>query len=278
MPGPLLFLAFMGLQGRYFGRWVMPILPILCLLAAERPCRRSRSCARGQARRGTGRGPGAGGSCRAGPQRLAAGALLVIALLGQGLVYSVHSGLVLSRTDTRTLTRSWMVANIPAGSLLVVEPVSPDAWAREAPGVEGSCAGSTVNYRWCKWPSLFSFITPSGAIDPAARHEVGIEDYVRTLAPALIPYYESRGYCWVVTGSTEAGRAFADPRAVPLAIAYYRALARQGEVVYRSSPYAPGAGPVPFGFDWSFDYYPLAYERPGPLMTVYRLHGGRCKA
>ena len=33
---------------------------------------------------------------------------------------------------------------------------------------------------------------------------------------------------------------------------------------------------MPFGFDWSFDYYPLAYHRPGPEMIVYRLHGGRC--
>ncbi len=80
----------------------------------------------------------------------------------------------------------------------------------------------------------------------------------------------------MLTGSTESGRAFADPRAVPLAIAYYRALARQGEVVFRASPYARGAGPVAFRFDWSFDYYPLAYARPGPYVTVYRLHGGRC--
>jgi hypothetical protein len=65
---------------------------------------------------------------------------------------------------------------------------------------------------------------------------------------------------------------------VPLAIAYYRTLKERGEVVFRSSPYDRGAGPVPFGFDWSFDYYPLAYRRPGPSITVYRLHGGRCAA
>jgi hypothetical protein len=80
----------------------------------------------------------------------------------------------------------------------------------------------------------------------------------------------------VVSGTTQSGRAFADPSAVPAAIAYYRALAGQGEIAYEASPYARGHGPVPFGFDWSFDYYPLAYHRPGPAMTVYRLHGGRC--
>jgi len=92
----------------------------------------------------------------------------------------------------------------------------------------------------------------------------------------LISYYEQQGYCWLVSGSTQAGRAFADPRAVPHAIAYYRTLAQQARVLFRSSPYRPGKGRVSFGFDWSFDYYPLAYERPGPQMTVYRLPGGRC--
>jgi hypothetical protein len=80
----------------------------------------------------------------------------------------------------------------------------------------------------------------------------------------------------VVSGSTQSGRAYADPKAVPHAIAYYAALASQGEVAYRVSPYSQGRGPVAFDFDWSFDYYPLAYDRPGPEMTVYRLHGGRC--
>ena len=269
VPAPLLFLAFMGLQGRYFGRWVMPILPILCLLAAGFTLQAlalfRRRMAREERRRSA---------------VLAAllAAVLVLALLGQGLVHSVHSGITLSRTDTRTLTRNWMVANIPAGAKVVVEPVSPDQWAHEAPGAKGACPSSSINYRWCKWPSLFSYITAAGAIDPAGRHQVGIEDYVRTLAPSLIGYYESKGFCWVVTGSTEAGRAFADPRAVPLAIAYYRALARQGVVVHRQSPYSPGRAPVAFGFDWSFDYYPLAYHRSGPEMTVYRLNGGRCGA
>ena len=119
-------------------------------------------------------------------------------------------------------------------------------------------------------------IASDGALDPAARRVVGIEDYVRTLSPALISWYERGGYCWVVSGSTESGRAFAAPRSVPQAVAYYSALARQAQAVYHVSPYAHGQGPVAFGFDWSFDYYPLAYDRPGPSMTVYRLGGGRC--
>jgi len=259
VPAPLLFLAFMGLQGRYFGRWLMPILPVLCLLAAFFALQVGAAVVRlGRPRRAV---------------RVAVAALIVAALLVQGAVYSVHSGLVLSRADTRNLTRDWMLAHIPPGARIVVEPVAPDEWAHEA-HAGTSTAGNPP--RWKKYASMLSRISPSGALLPTTT-KVGIENYVRTLAPTLIGYYESNGYCWVVSGSTQSGRAFADPGAVPHAIAYYRALARQAEVVYRGSPYARGKGLVAFGFDWSFDYYPLAYSRPGPQMTVYRLRGGRCR-
>ncbi len=272
VPAALAYLLFMGTEGRYFGRWLMPVLPVLCLLGAFAGALLFRLAARPPA------GPRGArwwlGRGRWGVPLALPGALIVILLLGQGLAYSVHSGLVLSRTDTRTLTRQWMLANIPRGAKVVVEPVSPDQWAREAPGSPPGCAHSS--YRWCKWPSLFTYIDSDGALDVAAHHELGIENYVRTLSPALLGYYEQRGFCWVITASTEAGRALADPAAVPNAIAYYDALRRLGTVAYSASPYGRGEGPVSFNFDWSFDYYPWAYERPGPLMTVYRLHGARC--
>ncbi len=58
-------------------------------------------------------------------------ALLAALLLAQGLVYSVHSGLVLARADTRNVTREWMLAHVPRRARIVAEPVSPDGWARE---------------------------------------------------------------------------------------------------------------------------------------------------
>jgi 4-amino-4-deoxy-L-arabinose transferase-like glycosyltransferase len=247
VPAPLLFLAFMGLQGRYFGRWLLPIFPLLSLLAA---------CFALQAMEAVAR--------RARRLRTVAVALGVVAVCGQGLLYSIHSGLVLARADTRALTRAWMVSHIPAGAEIVVEPIAPDGWG----------------LRWKKYPSLLSRISDHGALEPepGGTRLVGIEDYERTLSPALIGYYRAHGYCWVVSGSVESGRASADPGAVPLAIAYYRALAKAGAIVYRASPYARGQSPVAFNFDWSFDYYPLAYHRPGPVMTLYRLRGGRCEA
>jgi 4-amino-4-deoxy-L-arabinose transferase-like glycosyltransferase len=269
VPAPLLFLAFMGLQGRYFGRWLMPIIPILCLLAALFTLQAAAwLAALARALRPRARLLRAPSLASA-----AIAAVLCSALLAQGLAHSVHAGIVLSRADTRNLTRAWMLAHVPAGAAIVAEPVSPDEWARE---VQPGRSTSANPYRWVKYPSLESRITPSGAIDPASVTLVSIEDYVRTLSPALLGYYTEHGYCYVLSGSTQSGRAFARPRAVPLAIAYYGALRAQGEVVFEASPYARGSRAVPFGFDWSFNYYPLAYHRPGPAMTVYRLRGARC--
>jgi hypothetical protein len=281
VPAPIAYLVFMGTEGRYFGRWLMPVLPLLCLLAAFAGATAIGLAGRRRAATAPPRDAGFRTRLReAGPRAAwapAVAVLLIALLIGQGLAYSVHSGLVLARADTRTLTREWMVANIPRGASVVIEPVSPNDWAREPPGAPAGCrAARTAGYRWCKWPSEYTYIDASGALDVPAHHKLGIENYERTLSPALIGYYERRGFCWVLTGSTESGRAYADPSAVPQAIAYYRALAEAGTVEHRVTPYATGEKPVAFNFDWSFDYYPFAYRRPGPVMTVYRLHGGGC--
>jgi dolichyl-phosphate-mannose-protein mannosyltransferase len=287
VPAPLLFLLFMGSQGRYFGRWLMPILPVLCLLgaffavvllsAAARLLDRGARTARRSPGAGKRSGRPAPGAAAKRPRALRIGlaGLLVAGLLAQGLIYSVHSGLVLSRADTRTLTREWMLAHVPRGARIVLEPVAPDEWAHETRLGSSTAANRE---RWRKYASMLARLSPSGELEASATRRVSIEDYERTLGPALIGYYQLHGYCWVISGSTESGRALADPAVVPGAIAYYHALSKQGEVLFRASPYRDGQGPVAFGFDWSFDYYPLAYERPGPQMTVYRLGGGRCRA
>jgi hypothetical protein len=256
VPAPLLFLAFMGLQGRYFGRWLLPIFPIVCLLAAFFTLKVVEELA-----------------ARTPSPRIAVLSLAAVALCAQGLIYSVHSDLVLSRADTRTLTREWMVAHIPAGTKIVAEPVSPDVWASDIGHFNYATPEGT---RWIKYPSLRSVIAPDGTLVGEPGRRVGIEDYERTLSPDLVGWYERQGFCWVITGSTQFGRVSAEPAAVPQAIAYYRALSRQGRLAYHVSPYSPGSGPVAFNFDWSFDYYPLAYHRPGPEMFVYRLNGGGC--
>lgn len=280
VPAPILFLGFMGLQDRYFGRWLLPIFPIACVLAAYSAIALVDAVSRRAGRAGAPTSAGSGqSSLRMSPARargpaisaILAAVVLVVALLAQGTVFSVHNDLVLARADTRNLTRAWMVAHVPRGTSIVVEPVVLNEWIDErAPGAPGAHSP-----RWSKYAALQSVIAPDGKLAPQTIHAVALEDYETTLSPALIGWYEQRGYCWVVSGSTESGRAFADPGAAPLAVAYYRALASHAEIAYRASPYSQGAPPA-FSFDWTFDYYPLSYERPGPEMTVYRLRGGHC--
>lgn len=280
VPAPVLFIAWMGMQDRFFGRWLMPILPILCVLAAWTVLAVVRAV--------RGRHPG-----------LAPGvaAVLAGALLAQGVVSSLHNDAVLARADTRGLARDWLARHVAPGTPVVVEPIVPDAWA--APwqaagprpgGAAALAAGVADGARAGGAAAAAGLAARLGAAAAAPRRiggrplerlprsprVVGAEGYVRTLQPALLDAYRRDGACWVVTGSTQQGRAAAQPARVPGALAYYRALAREATVAARFSPFDPGAAPVPFGFDRSFNAQPLAYRRPGPVVTIYRLRGGRC--
>jgi hypothetical protein len=255
-PAPILYVLFMGTQARFFGRWLLPVFPIACLLGAYAIVRLTELAAR-----------------RAPALAPALAVLGAVVLLGQGLVYSLHSALTLSRTDTRNATRDWLVANVPAGTKIVVEPVVPDAWATD---IGRPYRGTANGARWSKYPTSRSNIANDGSFVPGPGRIVNIEDFERTLYPELIDRYVERGYCWVVVGSTQRGRADAQPDVVPRAIEYYRALERRSTLGFEATPYRHGEGPVKFNFDWTFDYYPLAYARPGPLMQVFRLKGGVC--
>jgi hypothetical protein len=257
LPAPILYVLYMGMQDRYFGRWILPVLPIVIVLAASFGL----AVVRTVARRAPALGP-------------LAGVVVAAALLAQGVVTSLHVDVVLARPDTRNAVRAWMLVQIPAGAGVVVEPVVPDAWYADPDHAHPALPDGN---RWRLWDTTRADVDDAGRPLPGGRTRfVRVDKYERTLRPALIGDYVRGGYCWVVTASMQRDRAFAQPEQAPLAIAYYRALEQQGQAVLRATPYRAGATPPAFNFDWSFDYYPFAYERPGPQMTVYRLHGGRC--
>jgi hypothetical protein len=255
-PAPILYVLYMGLQTRFFGRWLLPIFPIACLLGAYAIVRLTALAAR-----------------RAPVLAPALAVLGAVVLLGQGIVYSLHSAMTLSAADTRNETRAWLVDNVPANTKIVVEPVVPDAWASD---IGRPNRGTANGARWSKFPTSRSNIAEDGSFVPGPGRIVNIEDYERTLYPGLIDTYVEKGYCWVVVGSSQRGRAEAQPDVVPRAIDYYRDLERRSTLAHEDSPYREGAKPVKFNFDWTFDFYPLAYERPGPVMQIYRLRGAKC--
>ena len=249
VPAPLLFLAFMGTQDRFFARWLLPVYPLLCLLAGWATVAAAVWLAARLKRR----------------PALVTGVLGLLLCL-QGLVFSVHNGIALSRPDTRELAREWMVANVPIRSKVVVEPFLPAAWAADAQSVR---EGTGNGFRWNKWPTTRAPDWMGGGV-------IRFEDYERTTRPELLGAYARGGYCWVVAGSTQYGRAYAEPEEVPLALAYYAALEREAELVYAVRPTDGESARLPFSYDFSFNAYPLDYERMGPEVKIYRLSGGDC--
>jgi hypothetical protein len=225
-PAIVAFLLYMGDQQRFFGRWLMPTFPLVALLAGFAVVEAVRLVTRSRPR-----------------AAIVVGTATALGLLAQAVAADVHDDLVLSRPDTRNLARSWMLAHVPPGSKVVIEPIVPANW----------------NARWQEYP------TPTH-----------LDQYESHLYPGLLSTYTAHGYCWVLTGSQQSGRAFVNPRAAPGAVAYYAALAGRGRLVYRISPYWPGSGGTKFNFDFSFDYYPGQYRLPGPAISIYRLGGGRC--
>ena len=249
VPAPVVFLLFMGTQDRFFARWLLPVYPLLCLLAAWAVVAAAAWLA----------------------PRLRQRTAVVAGVLGallcvQGLVFSVHNDVVLARPDTRQLVRDWMVDHVPIRSKVVIEPFVPAAWAADAQSVR---EGTGDGLRWNKWPT-------TRAPDDQGGGVIRFEDYERTTRPGLLGAYARGGFCWVVTGSSQYGRAFAEPREVPDAIRYYAALERDAKRVYDIRPDEGGKGRLPFSYDFSFNAYPLSYGRMGPEVRIYRLSGGKC--
>jgi hypothetical protein len=245
LPAPVLFLLFMGVQDRFFARWLLPVYPLLCLLAAWAVVAAAGWLA-----------------ARTRVPRAAAAGVLGALLCVQGLVFSVHNDIALARPDTRQLARDWMVENIPIRSKVVIEPFLPSAWAADP---ESVTRGTGNGFRWNKW-----------ATTRYQGRVIRFEDYERTTRPALVSSYERGGFCWVVTGSTQYGRAYAEPDEVPRALEYYDELERRGELVYEVTPFGSPEDRVPFSYDFSFNAYPLDYDRMGPEVRIYKLSGGDC--
>jgi hypothetical protein len=232
---PVALFAYLSLQSRFFGRWLLPAYPVLALLCGVALVRLA---ALVRARRPA--------------LQAAVLAALALVLLAQPVAADMRTATLLGREDTRQIARDFLVERFPPRLRIVIEPAVPGRYYRLArPGRRAPV-------------SRKQFVR--GFSRDVAETRI---DYAATLTPARLDAYRRSGYCVVMTMSVIRGRAENDR--VPSAVAYYRRLERESDEIFRVTPWRPGAEPVPFHFDLSYNHYPRAYARAGPEVRIYRL-------
>ena len=111
---PLFLFLFLGHEARFFGRWLLPAYPALCVLAGYAVWVAAEQLHTPRA-------------------RLGALVVLVVALCAQGLVSSVHLDRVLGREDTRAQAKRWLEDHVPARAGVAIEPFVPADYLRRGP-------------------------------------------------------------------------------------------------------------------------------------------------
>ena len=256
---PVALFCYLSLQSRYFGRWLLPAYPALALLA------------------GVGLVAAGDWLTRRRPRLapLAVGALTALALV-QMVVADVRSTVVLGREDTRLQARRYLERNYPPQLRIAIEPAIPDRFYRAAPDGRlppwlGRCAGGDYSYRTAGGRLVCEPQEPGQFARPA--NKLKSSNYHFALSPQVVDDMRFYGYCTVMTLSLVRERV--QRIGSPKVRGYYRRLEREADLVKVWSPYREGAEPPPFSFDLSYNYYPAAFERPGPEIKLYRLRDCR---
>jgi hypothetical protein len=185
-------------------------------------------------------------------------AALTAGVLAQSLVADVRTSEVLGKKDTRQIAREYLVANYDPKIRIVIEPGVPDNFYR----LEGSRNRERQFVR-----GFIRDVRRRAVLDAPEGADT---TYAATLTPDLIDLYRQQGFCLVLTMSVIRGRA--ENAKVPQALAYYDRLERESKRVFYASPYDPGADKVDLHYDFSYNYYPTAFNRPGPEIGIYQLN------
>jgi dolichyl-phosphate-mannose-protein mannosyltransferase len=237
---PVVLFLYMGVQTRYFGRWLLPMYPVLALLAAVAIVQAASLIRR-----------------RPVLQGLAVAALLA-GVLAQSVVADIRTSEVLGKKDTRQIAREFLERNYRDEVRIVIEPGVPDNYYR--------VVGSRNRQR----QFVRGFIRDVRRRTTLDAPEGADTTYAATLTPDLIDLYRQQGFCLVMTMSVIRGRA--ENAKVPQGLAYYDRLERESRRIFYASPYDPGAKKVALHYDFSYNYYPRAYARPGPEVGIYKLN------
>ena len=226
----------------------MPIFPILCLLAALFALRLGGGSSRAQA-----------------PPRRAARSRCVASvaavLLAQGLVYSDPlRACVLSRADTRS-ARAGLAASRTC-------PPARRSWSSRSSPERVGHATSDITLPTADRLPLARVPRPArieraGELTSAPGHG-RLENYERTLAPALIGYYERTATAgWSAARASPAARSPIRRRCRWRSPTTARSPARAGRLP-RLPVCRTRQRPVAFNFDWSLRLLPARLRPPGP--------------
>ncbi|CAA9470146.1 MAG: hypothetical protein AVDCRST_MAG38-1234 [uncultured Solirubrobacteraceae bacterium] len=107
---PLIMFVYLCTAGRHFARWLMPVYPVLALLAGV---------ALVQVADVISRRP---------PVRAAVLGVLLAAVLAQPLAADIRTARMFGREDTRQLTRDFLLDTLPRDARVVVEPGVPSRY------------------------------------------------------------------------------------------------------------------------------------------------------
>lgn len=245
---PLVLFAYLGSDAeRYFARWLLPTYPILALFA-------------GVAIAGVARAVSARPVVRAG-----ALALLIAAAMAQPILTNIHTGSVLRKDDTRELARTYMLANLPSGTRIVVDAVAiRDEYDIPLLG---------ITRRRGEPEFIAGFGAPPKDFDAYPPEPVRTTRFLEDLEPGRLDEYRAKGFCVVVTMSWLRERA--EIAELDEAVAYYDRLEQESKVLFRADPYDDPDDPEPFDFDQTHLYWSTKYDRTGPAVEVRRLD--RCR-
>ena len=120
---------------------------------------------------------------------------------------------------------------------VVVEPIAPDQWAADA-GRPFETTADRQRQSLEQVADVALVVNNDGTvITSGARPRRQARGLRAHDAPGAGRQLHRGGFCWVVTGSTQFGRAYADPKVVPQAINVLRRLEAGGDSRLRVSPY-----------------------------------------
>lgn len=217
---------FFGRQEMYFARFILPIVPPLLLLAAvvvDNVAARI-------------------GSQRKRITMVAAGLALAASLLP--LARAIQFDYLLTQTDTRTLARDWIEANIPGNSKIAVE-----------------------------WPF---YSPPLSTADAPLPDTTRVYDVLQVgdkgLSGHALDWYIEQGFQYLVTSSHVYNVPLANEGHDLRRRTFYRELEERLEPAVVIQPFK-GTVPTPFVFDELYGpaVSVFARERPGPVLAIYRL-------